>query len=138
MKLQAQGYDAFIYVCHLLGEAGIAGTPLGGNVIELPDQQDFPPEVQDELARWTTGGPFDASPPVDVESGVGATPPVVGLQPLAPAALSPLPQPPKTGPGATRVAWARYARQRTPPVVVLDSMSRDDIIRAVEAPPDDC
>lgn len=137
MRLQAHGWDAFVYVAHLLGEADVVGTPLGANVFEVPDDAVFDPEVQTELARWTTGGTFADVPPVEGESGSGLRPPVAGNQPLAPQSQSPLPMPPKTGPGSGRTEWRRYALSLRPPVTVLDTMGRDDIIRAVEAHPDD-
>ena len=135
MIIQVRGWENFIYAAHLLGEAGVVGQPLGANQFELPDDAEFPDDVAAELAAISD---FAGAPPVADDEGRRQLLGSRDHQPLAPAALAPLAQPPRTGPGATRKAWARYAAQQSPPVTVTDGMSRDDIIRAVEADPDDC
>jgi hypothetical protein len=130
--IQARGWENFVYVAHLLGEAGVPGEPLGANAIAITDDAEVPDDVAAELASVSD---FAAA---GGDQGAGSAPQLTrDHQPLGPAALSPVPLPPKTGPGATRKAWARYALQQKPPVNVTDAMSRDDIIRAVEAHPDD-
>jgi hypothetical protein len=132
--ITAPDWDTFVYVAHLLGESEVVGTPLGGNQIDVPDGADLSDDVRAELARYTD---FDGSPPV---AGEGRAP-RVGNQPLSPAPLSlsadggpvPLPRPPRVGPGSSRQAWARYAAQQNPPVTVTAAMSRDQIVRAVDA-----
>lgn len=133
--IQARGWENFVYVAHLLGEAGVPGTPLGANAIAIADDADLPDDIAAELA---TVSDFAVGGAASGDQGEGSAPPLTrDHQPLGPAALSPVPRPPVTGPGATRKAWVRYALQQKPPVMVTDAMSRDDIIRAVEAHPDD-
>ena len=134
MRYQARGYDRFLHIAGVLGRASVVMSPLGGNAFDLPDDVELEPEVEAELAEHTT---LAGAPPVLVEQGTGTPSLDTGHQPASPALGGPLPVPPKAGPGATIVAWRRYALSLRPPVLVTPDMGRDDIIRAVEAPPDD-
>lgn len=131
MRIQAAGYDRFLHLAGVFGRADIVATPLGGNVFELPDDVELTPEVAAELAAHSD---FAGAPPVPDE---GPAPELdTGHQPAS--SRRPLPRPPTAGPGSGRKVWARYALSLDPPRTVTADMTRDDIIRAVEAPPDDC
>lgn len=132
--IQARGWENFLQVLRLLDAAGIAAEPRGANLVAIAADADVPDDVATELANLSDFAPASA----DGNQGEGSAQPAPSEhQPQATAAPSPLPCPPATGPGATRQAWAEYATQLAPPVMVTDAMSRDDIIRAVEAHPDD-
>jgi hypothetical protein len=129
--VQARGFDRFIHLAGVLGRAEIVATPLGANRFELDDDAELTPEVEAELAEHSD---FAGAPPV-VDEGPA---PELDSDHQPASSRRPLPRPPAAGPGSSRKAWARYALSLSPPRTVLPSMTRDDIIRAVEAPPDDC
>lgn len=130
--LNVRGHDAFIYVCHLLGELSTPGVePRGGNVLELPDDtwDGLPEETRGEIARFLRVPEIGPTPPGEAEGGAVA--PEVGRRPSAPLSLQPLPWPPETGPGSGRSVWARYAVANGVPVP--NDMGRDEIIATVKA-----
>lgn len=133
MIIYARGYDRFLHLAGVFGRADIVATPLGANTFELADDVELPDEVRAELAAHSD---FDGAPPVPDEPGAGPTELDTGHQPVS--SRRPLPRPPAAGPGSGRKVWARYALSLDPPLTVTAAMTRDDIIRAVEAPPDDC
>lgn len=133
MIVQARGYDRFLHLAGVLGRADVVATPLGANRFELPDDVELDDEVRAELAAHSD---FAGAPPVVDDAAAGTAELDTGHQPVS--SRRPLPRPPAAGPGSSRKEWVRYATSLNPPVTVLASMTRDDIIRAVEAPPDDC
>lgn len=128
--LEVRGFDAFIYVAHLLGELNTAGVePRGGNVLVLPDDtwDALPDETRVEIARFLRVPQVGPIPPGEAEGGAVA--PEVGRRPSAPLSLQPLSYPPETGPGSGRSVWARYAVANG--VEITNAMGRDEIKAAV-------
>lgn len=114
----------------LLAEAGVGGMPIGGCELVVDDDylSRLDVEQQAELDRLTR------DPLVDPEiEAVLADPvrPEFNTAPAGTEAAVNLALPPRTGPGSGRDAWAAAAVARKIPVT--DTMTRDDIIRAVEA-----
>lgn len=130
VTVQARDADAFFYLVHVLAQEDVSVAPLGGNQFELADDVELSESALVELDKYAIGHRVAAESPVLDGEGSGPAP-SVGTQPLAPAALAPLPKPPEHGPGSSTQAWRRYALQQDPPVEVTSDMGRDDIIRAV-------
>lgn len=132
ISLQFATYDGFIYGAHVLGEVPTEGVrPLGGNVLEVPDDgwSALSDEQRGEITRFLmpTNG---LTPPG--EAGGGAAAPAVGRPPVGPMSQrAPLPRPPETGPGSGRSEWVRYAVENG---VDFDRKAkRDDIVSAINA-----
>jgi hypothetical protein len=131
--VQARGWDRFLHLAGVLGRADVVALPHGANRFELDDDAELDDDVRAELAAHSD---FAGAPPVVDDAGAGPAELDTGHQPVS--SRRPLPRPPAAGPGSGRKVWARYALSLDPPLTVTADMTRDDIIRAVEAPPDDC
>lgn len=115
--LRFRGQENMLVGLGILGEAGVGFQPIGGNQVRVADVAALDDEQRASLvllvrdpATLTSDGSDGGHPPVPSPDGE---------------------LPPKSGAGATRDAWAAAAAERK--ITVTDDMSRDDIIRAVEA-----
>lgn len=105
----------------ILLEAGAQFMPVGGNAVTV-DAAGFDAlddEQAAELAKLTGGAGLASVQPEQV--------PAAQVAALA-AATEP---PPRTGPGASRDAWAAWATEHK--VTFQEDASRDEIIAAVDA-----
>lgn len=110
-------------------EAAVPFRPLGANEVEIPGLELFDDEQLGELAKLVRNNDVLVNPPGHADAAVSEAVPT----PVAAEVGDP---PPKSGPGATREAWAAYAEELSKAgvaVTVRDDMSRDQIIEAVEA-----
>lgn len=124
-RLRFRDQDRFMVGLALMGEAGVTVEARGANELEADGLGRLNDEQRAELARLVVD-------PVTYDTQAEAVPPgaVEGTQPgTAVSWVGDMP--PRTGPGATRDAWAAFADNNQ--VAYAPDASRDEIIRAVEA-----
>lgn len=109
---------AYLVGVGVLLEAGLTPHTRGGNEVDIDNWAPLDPEQRAELAKLTRD-------PIDVEA-----PWVTTVTVPRPEQVPGLDQPPRTGPGSSRDAWAAYAD--TYQIEYPSGAGRDEIISAVD------
>ena len=133
--LRFKGHTDLLVGLGILGEAQVPGQPVGANEVRV-DSLDQLDDEQRAALVWLVRDPIAYTDDQGNEV-VQAAPDGVqvatltsdGGHPPVPLGVGELP--PKSGAGASRDAWVVAAEARN--ITVTGDMSRDDIIRAVEA-----
>ena len=136
--LRFRGQENMLLGLGILGEAEVSFKPLGGNQVHVSDLDALDDEQRRSLVellrdpiRYTDDQGNDviqAAPDGRMVATLTSDGSDGGHPPVPPPDGE---LPPKSGAGATRDAWAAAAAERN--ITVTGDMSRDDIIRAVEA-----
>lgn len=136
--LRFRGQENMLVGLGILGEAGVGFQPIGGNQVRVADVAALDDEQRASLVLLVRdpisyvddeGNEVQQVAPDGVMVATLASDGSDGGHPPVPSPDGELP--PKSGAGATRDAWAAAAAERK--ITITDDMSRDDIIRAVEA-----
>jgi hypothetical protein len=127
IRLRFRGQERLLVGVGVLGEAQITWRPLGGNEVEVESLEGLDDEQRGELIKLVRD-PLESStaavlPVAAVDTGADAVGALVGAAP------------PRAGQGSSREAWVAHAEKLTAagvPVVVTDTMGRDEIVAAVD------
>jgi len=125
IRLRFRGQAKLLVGAGIFAEAGLVWRPFGANEIEVEGLDALDDEQRGELSKLVRDplpGSTAVHPPVTADDATEAVS-VVGEAP------------PRAGQGSSRDAWAGYAARLTAaglPVVVTDTMGRDEIVVAVD------
>lgn len=131
VRLQVQDSEAVLVIAGILAEAGAGDTwySPGGNEVVFPEANLalLNAEQRAEVAKLSGGALPPTDAPAPPGSNAGAAP-TGGSAGVAPPSAD---EPPRSGAGSGRDAWAAYATSKG--ITVPADAGRDQIIELVEA-----